>query len=73
MLRFWLRRGGAQLSADIARHLGELHGVTVPMAAAEEVKWELASAVAVHEERTLRIPVARDGALTAGARGQPDG
>ena len=52
-----LRRGGIDLTAAVARHLSERHGVTVPRTSAEEAKREVGSAVALAEERTLRLPL----------------
>ncbi len=59
--RFCLPRGGARLTADIARDLGALHDVEIGTAAAEEMKREIASAVPLAEERTLRVAATRDG------------
>lgn len=56
-----LRHGGADLTAGIAQQLTDLHGATVTTAAAEEVKREIASAVPLAEERTLRINAQRSG------------
>jgi rod shape-determining protein MreB len=56
-----LRSGGADLTHAIAQELSGIHGVTVGAAAAEEVKREIASAVPLAEERTLRITAQRAG------------
>ena len=57
----FLRHGGADLTAEIAQRLSEAHEATVTVAAAEEVKREIASAVPLAEERTLRINSQRSG------------
>ena len=51
-----LRRGAAQLTADIAAHLSLAYGARVDDSAAEEAKREVGSAVPLAEERTLRLP-----------------
>jgi rod shape-determining protein MreB len=56
-----LRRGGADLTAAIAQRLSHLHEAEVGTTAAEEVKREIASAVPLAEERTLRIRAQRAG------------
>jgi rod shape-determining protein MreB len=54
-------RGSARLTAEIAGYVGGLHDAEVAMAEAEELKREIGSATRLAEERTLRIPVRRDG------------
>lgn len=57
-------RGGARLTAEVAGYVGGLLGVDVAMTQAEELKREIGSAVILAEERTLRVPVRREGTAT---------
>ena len=57
-----ITHAGSRLTGDIAAHLSRLHDADVDMPAAEEVKREIASAVPLVEERTLRVSAVRSGA-----------
>ena len=55
------KRGTARLTAEIAGYVGGVHDIDVDMREAEELKREIGSATRLPEERTLRVPVHRDG------------